>query len=308
MELSIVSTMYKSEKYIEKFLISYIETVSNLNIKEFEIILVNDGSPDCSLDTTLRFKKSNPHINLKIVDLSKNFGHHNALMAGLSLAEGNYVYIADIDLEVDPKNLITFYNEIKKEGYDVVYGVSIERQGNFIRKNFGNIFWKLFNLLSETKVPENITNERIMNKKYVKSLLTISEKNFFIGGIWYWIGFNQKKIYVEKTKNDNFTSYNVVKRIKLAFEAITSFSHFPLYLVSLFGVIISFISFLFILFMLIRKIIHPDSIILGYTSIIISIFFSTGLILVGIGVLGIYLGKTFKEVKNRPLFIINQIY
>jgi putative glycosyltransferase len=309
MELSIVSTLYNSEEYIPILLDNIIKVVDEIGINKnsYEIILVDDGSPDNSLKVALDEVKKHPDVNIKIVELSRNFGHHKAIMAGFSNTSGNYVYLTDADLEVSPDYLKTFYNLIKKENVDVVFGVAKEREGFFIKKYLGGLFWKIFNFFSDTSVPPNITNERIMNRKYIDNLILIKEFNFFIGGIWYWVGFRQIPVTVEK-KLTNKTSYSFIKRIKLALEAVTSFSHKPLYYLFILGLATTFFSLGLLIFLVVRKILYPESILIGYTSLMGIILFSTGLIIMSLGLIALYVGKIFKEAKNRPSYIIKNIY
>ncbi|RME19522.1 MAG: glycosyltransferase, partial [Bacteroidetes bacterium] len=184
MKLSVVTTLYNSERYVSvllRKLIDIIVTDLKLDNTDFEIIMVDDGSSDSSLKVALDEKQKYKDVNIKIIQLSKNFGHHNALMAGLSVAKGNYVYITDADLEVHPKYMKYFYDLILESNADVVYGIAKEREGGFIRKYLGGIFWKVFNFFSDTNVPESMANERLMSRKYVDALLQIKENNFFIG-------------------------------------------------------------------------------------------------------------------------------
>lgn len=311
MKLSVVTTLYNSERYVSvllRKLIDIIVTDLKLDNTDFEIIMVDDGSSDSSLKVALDEKQKYKDVNIKIIQLSKNFGHHNALMAGLSVAKGNYVYITDADLEVHPKYIKDFYDLILESNADVVYGIAKEREGGFIRKYLGGIFWKVFNFFSDTNVPESMANERLMSRKYVDALLQIKENNFFIGGIWYWLGFNQVPVSVEKRNIDNVSSYTKIKRIKLAAEAITSFSHKPLYYLFIFGFLISLLSFLVVIYLIIKKILHPATILIGYTSLMAVVIFSTGVIVMSLGIIGIYIGKLFKEVKNRPLYIVKEIF
>ena len=173
---------------------------------------------------------------------------------------------------------------------------------------FGKIFWKLFNTLSETKIPESILTERLMTRQYVSELIEMGDKNIFLAGMMYWAGFRQKGMAVKKKSRSGDSTYSLNKRMSLLIEAISSFSAFPLKLLFNFGLLISLLSFLYGTFILIRKIVFPHEILSGYTSMIVIILFTTGLIIAAVGILGIYLGKIFNQVKNRPLYIIKNIH
>ena len=169
MTLSVVTTLYKSKPFLETFLKEIIANIQIIKINDFELVFVNDGSPDDSVEYLLERKKEIPEI--KIIDLSRNFGHHYAIQAGLNFASGEYVFLIDNDLETPPSVLVDYYNEIIiDKNLDVVYGYQEARKGNFIEKKAGSVFWVLINKLSDTKIPHNILTERLMPKQYVNEL------------------------------------------------------------------------------------------------------------------------------------------
>jgi putative glycosyltransferase len=164
MKLSVVTTLYKSKNFLEIFLKEISSAIETLAIENFELVFVNDGSPDDSVAYLLERKKDISQI--KIIDLSRNFGHHYAIQAGLNYASGEYVFLIDNDLETPPSILVDFFNEIKKDNtLDVVYGYQEARKGNFIEKKTGSVFWVLINKLSDTKIPHNILTERLITKQ-----------------------------------------------------------------------------------------------------------------------------------------------
>ena len=249
MKLSVVTTLYKSKNFLEIFLKEISSAIETLAIENFELVFVNDGSPDDSVAYLLERKKDISQI--KIIDLSRNFGHHYAIQAGLNYASGEYVFLIDNDLETPPSILVDFFNEIKKDNtLDVVYGYQEARKGNFIEKKAGSIFWVLINKLSDTKIPHNILTERLMTKQYVNELLRLQDANLFIGGMFYWVGFNQKGISVKKGQREGASTYSVKRRAELMLQAITSFSGKPLEWLFYIGVTISFFSFLFLVYLL----------------------------------------------------------
>ena len=307
MKISVVTTLYKSKIFLEEFISEIQKSLNQIECSDYELIFVNDGSPDDSLAYLLSKRKSIPQI--KIIDLSRNFGHHYAIQAGLSYSSGDYILLIDNDLETSPSILIDFYKEINNDkDLDVIYGYQETRRGGFITKITGNIFWYMINKLSDTKIPYNILTERLMTRNYVNSLLSLGDANLFIGGMMYWVGYNQKGIPVEKGMRKGPSTYSFKRRMSLMLEAITSFSGKPLEWLFYFGFLISFLSGFFILYIMVKKIIYPDVIQMGWTSIIAINVLILGIISTFLGLIGIYINKIFKQVQGRPNAIIKKIY
>ena len=307
MKLSVVTTLYRSKGFLEVFLKEIISAIKIIDIDDFELIFVNDGSPDDSVKYLLERKKDISQI--KIIDLSRNFGHHYAIQAGLNYASGDYIFLIDNDLESPPSVLVDFYNEIKKDAtLDVVYGFQETRKGNFIEKKAGSIFWVLINKLSDTKIPHNILTERLMTKQYVNELLRLQDVNLFLGGMMHWIGFNQKGLAIKKGLREGASTYSLKKRAELMLQAITSFSGKPLEWLFYSGLIISFFSIIFICFLITKKIIYQNTVEIGWTSIIAINVLILGIISTFLGIIGIYISKIFKQVQSRPNVIIKKIY
>ena len=304
-KLSIVTTLFYSSPYIIEFY-QKISSVAKKITDDYEIIFVNDGSPDNSLEIVLDLYKKDTRI--KIIDLSRNFGHHYAISAGLSYSSGNYVFLIDCDLEVSPLILFDFYNKINKTNADVVYGFQEKRKGKFIENNLGGWFWKTINVFSDVDIPYNVLTERLMSRKYVDSLMKLGDKNLFLAGMMYWTGFVQIGIPVKKNQCKEKSTYSFSRRIKLAVEAITSFSVVPLKLMFNFGIIITLISIISGTYLITKKILNPSEILVGYTSTMILIVFTLGIIVSSLGLIGIYLSKMYIQTKNRPLYIIKNIY
>jgi len=304
--ISIVTTVYRSEEFLEEYIKLCTKALKNVQCCHFELIFVNDGSPDQSLALLIQKKKQFPQI--KILDLSKNFGHHYAAMAGLRFATGDYVFLIDCDLEISPLILEEFYTTLTQNKFDVVYGYQIYRKGSFWEKYSGEFFWKIFNILSDTKIPSNMVTERLMTRAYVDSLITLNERNLFLGGMMYWTGFNQIGIPIIKGQRKGRSTYSFTRRIKLMVSAISSFSSLPLQFLFYAGSLITFFSFICGAGLIINKLISPEKVLMGYTSIAVLILFSLGVIILSMGMLGIYLSKVFIQVQNRPLYIIKDIY
>jgi len=304
--LSIVTTLYKSERFLDAFVAQCLEALAEIKCDNYEIIFVNDGSPDHSLDKVLEIQKNNK--NIVVIDLSRNFGHHYALMAGMTYSTGELVYLTDCDLEVSPRILVDFYHGVLNEECDVLYGVQEERTGKFVKRVLGSAFYWFFNKFTNTVIPKNRVTEQLMNRKYVDSLTAMGDFNIFLAGMMIWVGYVQKPLIISKEVREGSSTYTLKKRLLLAFEAITSFSSFPLIMLFKTGLFITVISFSFAVFFLIKKIINPDIILSGYTSLIVLLLFSLGMIVSSIGIVGIYIDKLFNQVKDRPKYIIKNVY
>jgi len=305
--LSIVTTLYKSERFLDVFVAQCVEALAEINCDNYEIIFVNDGSPDNSLAKVLELKKTNDKI--VAVDLSRNFGHHYAIMAGLSYSSGDYVFLIDCDLEVPPTKIPVFYQKINEENdCDAVFGVQETRKGSFIERTVGGLFYNFFNSLSDTRIPENLLTERIMSRRYVDELIKMGDKNIFMAGMMQWVGFKQIPIIIKKGLREGKSTYTLGKRISLSMQAITSFSSYPLIMLFKFGFFISTLSVITGAYFLIRKLIYPEIVLSGFTFLIVVLLFSVGIIISSLGILGIYIDKLFNQTKNRQTFIVKDIY
>lgn len=306
MQLSIVTTLYNSASYIEQFCERTQAACRELAIEDFEIVLVNDGSPDNSLEIAKKMM-GNDNRTL-VVDLSRNFGHHNAIMAGLAVAKGDYIFLIDVDLEEDPFLLLQFHDMMftQSNNVDVVYGVQAEREGQGMKRVFGNIFWRSFNMLSQSQIHKNPLTVRLMRRKYVDALLQFQERELFLAGIFSLAGFNQLPVYVKKSYK-GITTYKFGHQIRLFVNAVTSFSNAPLKSIFYLGVTIAAISLISLLYIVSQKLIYNE-VLIGWSSLIISIWLVGGLTMFSIGVVGIYIYKIFSEVKSRPTFIVRQVY
>lgn len=308
MKLSIVSTLYRSKVFLDEFLLHISQAIAQINVEEYELIFVNDGSPDDSLQHLVTLKKEK-YPQIKVIDLSRNFGHHYAIQAGLIHAKGEFIFLIDNDLETPPNVLVRFYSEMQKDpNLDVVYGYQKTRKGNTIERVLGSMFWSMINRLSDTKIPHNILTERLMSKAYVKALLSLNDANLFLGGMMYWVGFNQKGIAIEKGQREGASTYSLKKRADLMLQAVTSFSGKPLVYLFYFGLIVSFLSVLLIIYLIVQKIIYVDEVQLGWTSLVAINVLVLGVICTFLGVMGIYVYKIFRQVQGRPNAIIKKIY
>jgi putative glycosyltransferase len=304
MKLSIVATLYKSAPYITEFYKRSSAVAKQLVGEDYEIVLVNDGSPDDSLDLAVQLTESDSHVI--VVDLSRNFGHHKAMMTGLANASGQRVFLVDSDLEEEPEWLLSFTRQMDVESCDVVYGIQINRKGDYFEKITGRIFYTAFRLLTGLAQPDNIVTARLMSKRYVDSLLLHQERELNIGGLWIITGFKQCQQFVKKHSTSP-TTYSLSGKFSHLVNAVTSFSSQPLVITFYSGLLISVSALAYIFYLVIRYafIASPPD---GYTSIIASIWLFSGLIIFFIGVQGIYISKVFSEAKQRPYTIVRHIY
>lgn len=305
LEISIVSTMYRSCKFLPRFLSECLQALEEIECTAFEIILVNDGSPDESLNYATARCKDIPQ--LIVIDLSRNFGHHYAIHAGLQFARGDLIFLIDCDLEVSPLTLPEFKYKLDSSGSDMVYGYQESRKGGLFEKVSGDLFYKAFNFLSDIKIPENIATERIMTRRYVNALLGLGDRNLFLGGMMSWTGFQQLGLPLKKKQREGRSSYTLLGRINLMVNAVSSFSVQPLVWMFNVGLTITTFSLLYVTYLIVRKILFDDAL-LGFTSLIALTATSLGVMTTGMGVIGIYLGKVFTQVQNRPTYIIKEIY
>lgn len=303
-KISIVSPIYKAEHFVEK-LVFEIQKAMNILDVDFEIILVDDRSKDNSWQKMKEQSLKNPFVTS--VRLSRNFGQHPAIMAGLSQAKGEWIVVMDCDLQDQPKEIIKLYRKAQ-EGFEVVQARRKNREDNFLKKLSSKVFSKVYSYFTDTKYDNEIANFGIYHKKVIHSILEISDYIKFFPLFVEFVGYKSTSITVEHASRDSgTTSYSFSKLVSLAFNTIISFSNKPLKLFVKFGMLISLLSFC-VGIHYIYQAMHNEIEVLGYTSIIVSIWFLSGVIITTIGVAGIYIGKIFDQTKNRPVYIIDEIH
>lgn len=304
MKLSIVATLYQSAPYISEFHERATATAKQLVGNDYEIVFVNDGSPDNSLDLAVRLSELDYHV--VVVELSRNFGHHKAMMTGLAHARGDKIFLIDSDLEEEPEWLITFDEQLNRNLCDVVYGVQEHRRGGWFEYWSGKFFYLMFNNLSGLSLPQNIVTARLMKSYYVQSLLLHQERELVIAGLWHITGFDQQLQIVNKHRKSH-TTYTLRKKMALFVNSVTSFSNAPLIWIFYIGISISLISLLYTINLILNWI-YWEKPLIGWTSVMASIWLLGGLVISFVGVLGIYLSKIFIETKKRPYTIVRNIY
>lgn len=304
MKLSIVATLYQSASYIAEFHQRATAVARKFAGDDYEIVLVNDGSPDNSLELAVQLTEADSHVVL--IDLSRNFGHHKAMMTGLAHAKGSRVFLIDSDLEEEPEYLTSFAEQMERDECDVVYGVQEKRKGGWFERWSGEIYYSVFNFLSDIEHPRNIVTARLMTRRYVNALLKFKEREMVISCLWVITGFEQKACVVKKHMTST-TTYSLARKIEHLTNSITSFSAVPLRLIFYTGLSIFACALLYAGYLVFHKLVLAAPMD-GWTSVMVSIWLLGGMIISFVGLIGIYLSKVFSESKQRPSTIVREIY
>lgn len=301
--ISIVSPEYKGEKMVAELVRRIVESVSTIT-EDYEIILVNDASPDNSWDEILKQCQQNPKV--KGINLSRNFGQHYAITAGLSYAKGDWVVVMDCDLQDRPEEIPNLYRKAM-EGWDIVYARRIQRKDGFFKRLSSSLFHSVFDWFSGMKTDKSVANFGIYHHKVIAEYNKVLEKARSFGSVVGYLGFKKTAIDVEHAeRGEGRSSYSMSKLLKLSFDVTISNSNKPLRLAVAFGLIMSFVSFFLAVYNLVAKWVGIIQV-PGYTTTVFSIWFVGGLLLFVIGVLGLYIGKIFDQVKGRPLYVISDL-
>jgi putative glycosyltransferase len=300
--LSIVTTLYRSAGHLEEFYRRMTAAAARVTA-DFDLMFVVDGSPDDSLAVALALASADPRVS--VVELSRNFGHHRAMMTGLARARGDLVFLIDCDLEEQPEWLELFMVRLQAVEADVVYGVQDVRKGSWFERVSGWWFYRLFNLLSDYPIPANVSTARLMRRRYVRSLAAHRDREVFIAGLWAITGFRQVAVPVVKTSL-SATTYTVRRRVRLLIDAVTSFSRRPLVLIFYLGLSIVCASSIGVVYLTYQRL--ASGFLPGWASLIVSVWMLGGLTLFAIGLIGLYLSRIFMETKRRPFTVIRQVY
>lgn len=304
-KISIVVPCYYEEKSLPFFYDAFKLVAQNMNSVEFELILVNDGSKDNTLNIMKKYADSDKRV--KYISLSRNFGKESALYAGLEYADGDYVAVMDADLQDPPELLEKMYKIIKNDNYDCVATRRVDRKGEPpIRSFFAKCFYKLINKISNADIVDGARDFRLMKRKVVQAILEIKEYNRFSKGIFGWVGFNTKWLEYENIERvAGKTKWSFWKLFKYSIEGIVAFSTAPLLISSFIGFLFCIFSFIMICFIVFRTVISGDPV-AGWPSLVCIIFLVSGIQLFCIGISGQYIAKAYLETKNRPIYIINE--
>jgi glucosyltransferase len=302
--LSIIVPCYNEEPAIRLFYDVLKREVMTLNCK-IEYIFVNDGSKDNTLEELKKIKNENSETSFKIINFSRNFGKEAGILAGLKESTGDYVVLMDADLQDPPYLLKSMLNEIVANGYDSVATYRVDRKGEPpIRSFFARQFYKLINKISDVDIVDGARDYRMMTRVMVDSIISLSEYHRFSKGIFAWVGFKTKFLEFENVERiAGETKWSFWKLVKYAIEGIIAFTTAPLRIAIYFGFIVSFLAFIYMIFVIIKAMLYGDPV-AGYPSMLTIILFLGGIQLLSIGVLGEYLAKTYMEVKNRPNYIV----
>lgn len=301
-KISVVSPVYKAESLLEE-LCSRITNVVNGLTTDFEIVLVDDCSPDNSWELISKIAQSNPHV--RGIRLSRNFGQHYAIAAGLENSTGEWVVVMDCDLQDVPEEIANLYSKAM-EGNDVVLAQRVQRKDTFYKKATSYFFYRLLSYLTEKKQDETVANFGIYHRKVICAICSMKENIRYFPTMVNWVGFKQTKIEVKhSSRGEGVSSYNLRRLLNLALDIVLSNSEKPIRLVIKMGLFTSFLSFCYIVY-IVSIHLMGKVFVLGYSSLIISICFFSGLIISFLGIVGLYVGKTFEGVKNRPYYIIDK--
>lgn len=304
MYISIVSPIYKGEKMLDELVRRIMTSVTTIT-DDYEIILVNDCSPDNSLHKIQQI--CNTYKNVKGVNLSRNFGQHYAITAGLSMAKGEWVVVMDCDLQDRPEEIPNLYKKAI-EGYDSVFAQRVERQDTFTKRLSSTLFYMVFSFLTDSKQDKSVANFGIYHRKVVDAILSMGDSIRYFPIMAQWVGF--RKFYlpvVHAEREIGKSSYSLFKLLKLASDNMIGFSDKPLRLMLKFGFYIVILSLFVALWYLFKWAMGWIEV-SGFTTMVLSIWLAVGIIMMMLGVTGLYIGKIYDRVKGRPTFIIGDLY
>jgi len=271
--------------------------------ENYEIIFVNDASPDNAWETITSIALNDKKV--KGLNLSRNFGQHRAIAAGINQTNSDWVVVMDCDLQDKPEEIKRLY-ETAQKGYDIVFGKRLQRKDSFLKRASSKIFYGFYNYFTDSHTNYNVSNFSIVSKNVIHEVQKFTELNRPYALIVNWLGFPRKDIEVEHaTRNFGQSSYSFFKLFELAVDIILSHSNKPLRLSIKFGFLLSTLSLIYAIFLIIKYLNNGVNV-PGWTSVIVSIFFISGLMFANLGIIGLYIGKIYDEIKHRPFYIIKE--
>ena len=302
LEISVVIPVYRAEDSLDELTRRLTAAISEIS-SDFEIILIEDHGPDQSWDKIKNLAEKDPRI--RGIKFCRNFGQHYALTAGMNFAEGKWVVTMDCDIQDQPEDIPKLYAKAQ-EGFDVVLARRIPPVGEVGNRWTSRMFYKVFDYLAGTESDHAVGNFRIVSKKVVDTFREMPERYRFFGGMIQWMGFKTTSIDVSHAeRHSGKTSYNFSRRLNLAIDAIISFSNKPLALSIRLGTATLLFSLIYAIILAYRKLVYEVPVD-GYTSIMLSLFFLGSVIIINLGIVGIYIGRIYDQAKGRPAFIIEE--
>jgi len=301
-DLSVIVSMYNEEDSLNSFFKAIGKCLSELKGYSYEIVCIDDGSTDKTYSLLKDFAKKDKHI--KVIKFSRNFGKEYGMMAGLRFCQGRAAIPIDVDLQ-DPPELIAKFVKKWEEGYDMVYGIRSDRGSDaFFKRWTAKLFYKIYNLMTRSPIPYNAGDYRLLDRKVINAILSLKERNIFMKGVFGWTGFKSTGIKYKRQKRFAGSSkWNYWKLWNFALDGITASTTFPLRIWSYLGTFLSGIGVLYAFYIILRTIIRGTDV-PGYASLLVFILVLGGIQMVILGILGEYIGRIFIEVKNRPLYIV----
>lgn len=300
--ISVVSPEYKGEKMVHEFVERVVASVTKIT-DNYEIILVNDASPDNTWEAISAECAANPKV--KGLNLSRNFGQHYAITAGLRYATGDWVVVMDCDLQDVPEEISNLYKKAQ-EGNDTVLAQRVDRDDSCLKKTLSKLFYRLFSYLTETKQDSSVANYGIYRRPVIESILSMGDKFRYLPAMTQWVGYSIAYLPVEHSaRTEGKSSYNFKRQFNLAMDTIIAFSDKPMRLMVKFGFVVTSLSIIVGTVFLFRYLIH-DIKVPGFTSLILSVCIFSGIIISFLGVVGLYIGKMFDTVKDRPTYIVKE--
>lgn len=301
MEISVVIPVYGCRAALPELYRRLEETLNRI-CDSWEIILVDDCCPLNSWEEIMKICSKDSRVTG--IKLSRNFGQIRAITAGLDQSKGDWIVVMDCDLQDRPENIELLYNKAK-EGYDVVFGRRMKRKDGVIKKAISKLFYKVYDYFTDGRFDSSICNFSIANRKVINAYCSMREQNRGYTLFIKWLGFEETAIDLESDERyEGKSSYNLKKRLRFAFELITSQSNKPLFFAIKFGFALSFVAFIYIVYLIIRYFI--GGITVGWTTVVASIYLVGGLLMSTIGIVGTYIGNIFDETKRRPIYVINK--
>ena len=303
--VSIVAPMWNEEQSVDAFLCEVMAVVDAHTQWEFEVLLVDDGSSDATLAKLEPW--SQKYHQVRIIELSRNFGHQAAITAGIFEARGDAVVVMDSDLQ-DPPVLIPELVSEWRAGADVVYAVRRQRQGDSVFKRAtARLYYRLLRALSDTEIPADTGDFRLMSRRVVETLREMPERDRFMRGMVAWVGFNQVPVYFDRDpRHSGESKYPLSKMIRLGLAGIVGFSDKPLYVAISSGLLVLLLAFLGLIYIVLSFTLGWGDVVRGWTSVVVSVMFFSAVQLIFMGVIGLYVSRIFVEAKQRPLYIIKR--